>query len=354
MMLPLPSLSLSKVEMMKKRSYEALALNCWYAPGFNLEHIYTEMKRNVNANGGALDPMYLYLDHESADRWCRLVNEDDYNTHALSGDLINWIADEVLFYLKDDALNKNQIRIIGLGCGDGKNETELTWSLLNKRAMNMELYLFDCSPYLTHMAFDHATKILGKKKEISIHAVEGNFERLHDLPFLFHSPLGTRQLRVGCLFGNSLGNLSNELHFVEDSLSAFHQGDLLIMDVGLAYAPADQPEEVKRKDPRLSSKEGWYGAFEQWMRSPLEQHRRGYKSIQLQSAFDNRTCPVPGSYSVVVQANIDNQATITLVRIRRYEQEQLNRSMYELGWRSLGGKIFGPDNHRLLCVFERM
>ena len=63
---------------------------------------------------------------------------------------------------------------------------------------------------------------------------------------------------------------------------------------------------------------------------------------------------MPGSYTVVIQAIVDDDVQIKLMRINRYDENKLVRAFVDLGWRSLGGQHFGDDKKRMCYIFEKM
>lgn len=58
-----------------------------------------------------------------------------------------------------------------------------------------------------------------------------------------------RRQRLLTMFGYPFGNLDNEIGFMRSSLSGMAPGYLLVLDVPLAHAPAEDDAEIERKDP---------------------------------------------------------------------------------------------------------
>lgn len=326
--------------------------------GYQLRNQFSELKQDVNSRGGALDQSLLYLDYESAERWEDLCKELSVFS-SFPSHLSDWLTDTILGHLVDNSLlNQEAVSVVALGPGDGKNETQLLTHLLNKKVFqNTSLHLIDISHYLLSIAYEEASVRLGRKG-VLIQAHEGNFYDLHHMEDVFPGRvLGAqkqpRTLRVGTMFGNTFGNLTNELNFVQDSLSAFESGDLFIVDVSLIYAPASNEALVREQDPRFSAYPGQV-MWENWITGPIFRYRKDVRPpVRVEPVFDT-SGPVAGSYTVAVRAVINEEPTFTLVRIRRYDEAKLVEAFVTLGWRSLGGKHVGDGlKKRIVLVFEK-
>ncbi len=81
--------------------------------------------------------------------------------------------------------------------------------------------------------------------------VHGNFYELPRYSMLTQPRERCRRLYT--LLGLTLVNLREEVRFFRDTLSCGASGDLFLCDVLFAYAPPEQPDEIRRKDPALTN-----------------------------------------------------------------------------------------------------
>ena len=259
---------------------------------------------------------------------------------------------------------KVQIRlldVIGLGCGDGKDEVRLTQRLLDlHRNRNLRLYLLDISQPLCSGAYRQAAELLGDRPTVSVYAIQGNFHNLQRYTPLLHAPERSHRRRVICMFGNTFANLQNEIMFVRNSLLGFAPGDFLLLNVPATMAPADQHHEILRKDKRLA------GQIQTDEKLPqdrifLELLRRyvpSIKTVELSPLLDFDACPVPGSYAADIRATVHMMSGETkqfsVLYAKRYDQEQLDCKMCKEGWLPVAHWRYADDYHpRLLLLYPR-
>lgn len=321
------------------------------APGHDVSREFAEMKQQLNGHGGSVDQSFFYFDYQSGADWEQVSKESGF--FNISGSLPSpWLVNLIATHVHESKFDKQAIQFVSLGCGDGNYEIQLICNLLNQQHFQVTLHLVDLSHYLLNRAYREATTVLGRRG-VRIYPLEGNFYHLPRLPLLFNGVQEQpRQLRVGCFFGNTFGNLSDEVRFIQDSLSAFHSGDLFVLHVGTTYAPADQPEVIKSMDPRFINYPG-QELWEQWLCGPLMRYRKDLRKLELKTTLDTSTGPVEGSYTVAIQAIINDDIQLKLMRVTRYVENMLVRKFNELGWQSLGGRHFGEDKKRICYVFEK-
>jgi uncharacterized SAM-dependent methyltransferase len=139
--------------------------------------------------------------------------------------------------------------VIGLGCGDGKDEVRLTQSLLeHHKNHNLRLYLLDISQPLCCAAYRHAAESLADHSTVSVCAIQGNFHNLQRYTPLLHTQERAHRRRIVCMFGNTFANLHNEILFVRNSLQGFAPGDLLLLNVPAAMASASDRTAIMKND----------------------------------------------------------------------------------------------------------
>jgi transcriptional regulator with XRE-family HTH domain len=329
-----------------------LAPNCWLAPGFDSIKMIKEMVLQLNGRGGHVEQSFLYLDHLSSACWCAIADQEDY-VAAQSGKPLDRAAAAIL-----RSVNGAGLDIIGMGCGDGKTEVRLVQHLVERGGHgDLRFYMLDISQPLLSAAYKHAADTLADRRGVAMFAIQGNF---HDLPRytqLLYTPERAHRRRVVCMFGYTFGNLQNEILFVRNSLVGFAPGDLLLLDVGLVCAPADQPEEVMKRDPRLSGKlpAGWQTRYEEWLAGPLKRYMKDYVGgLSFTSELDTASCPVSGSYAVEVRANVKvhgGEKTFSIFRVKRYDIIKLVACLRQLGWDPVDGWQYGSDP-RVLYLFR--
>ncbi len=328
-----------------------LAPNCWLAPGFDSIKMIKELVLQINGRGGRIEQSFLFLDHLSAANWCAIADQEDY-VAAQAGKPLDRAAVAIL-----KAASGAGLDVIGLGCGDGKTEVRLVGQLLDRvEHGDMRLYMVDISQPLLSAAYKHAADTLCDRRGVAMFAIQGNFHELPRYTQLLYNPERAHRRRVVCMFGGTFGNLQNEVLFVRNSLIGFVPGDLLLIDVALTYAPVDKPEEIERRDPRLSGRlpPGWQKRYEDWLQGPINRYAKDVRTVTFGSVLDTASCPVPGSYAVDIRANV---ATVTgekcfsIYRIKRYDAHKLVAVMKQLGWDPVDGWQYGSDP-RILYLFR--
>ena len=222
--------------------------NCWLAPEFDAIKLHAEMTMQLSGRGGHIEQTYLYLEPSSATAWCAIAEQESY-TRVRTAMPFSQVAKRV-----GDLIGSAGMDLLGLGCGDGKDEIRLTQCLLEQHpGRNMRLYLLDISQPLCSLAYRHAAQVLGGHANVDIFALQGSFYNLPRYQQLLHSPQRAHRRRLLCMFGNTFASLHNEILFVRNSLLGFAPGDLLLIGVPAAMAPADQREMILKNDHALTA-----------------------------------------------------------------------------------------------------
>ena len=328
--------------------------NCWLAPEYDALKLHQEMKMQLNGRGGHIEQTYLYLDPISAAAWCSFAEQESYTTRRMAMPL-GRVAAQIY-----ESIGGAGLDVIGLGCGDGKDEVRLTQCLLEQSNRNLRLYLLDISQPLCCAAYRHAAHMFGHQSSVSVYAIQGNFYNLQRYPQLLATPQRTHRRRIVCMFGNTFANLVNEVHFVRGSLGGFAPGDLLLLSVPEAMAPADQPEEIIRRDPRLARKIPagvGISRHDEQLISVLNRYIAGSTSVELNAVLDRAACVVPGSYAADVQAKVqtvsDGIKHFSILSIKRYDREKLDAMMVQEGWESVSNFRYDVEYHPLLMLLYR-
>ena len=194
----------------------------------------------------------------------------------------------------------------------------------------------------------------------SAFAIAANFYHLPLYINVLDRGPGPRR-RLVCLFGGTLGNLSNELLFLRHQLVGMEPGDFLLLHTARAWAPREAPEEIKRLDPALNgSLPGELRALErQLLIGPIERYGRPpgepLEDMEVQSRLEVGCCPVPGSYAIeqsVLVAGPPRRRFVVTYK-KRYEPGGLVSALAELGWENVAVWDDGPGKD-LLCLFRRL
>lgn len=334
-------------------------LNCWLAPDFDPIKMQKELVHLVNGQGGYVEQSYMYLDPMSAACWLAIAEQESYAAGFL-GVPLDRAAEAILRCTGRSA----GLDLIGLGCGDGKLEVRLVQQLLDRREdPDLRLYLLDISSPMLAVAYRHAAEVVGVKRGVQVAAIQGNFHHLPRYTQLLHTAERAHRRRVVCMLGATFGNLENEVRFLRNSLHGLAAGDLLLFDVSLTFAPADQPEEIRRRDPWLvdRGRVPWEGRVVEFLTGPLRRYGHEVREVVLKADLGTGWCPVPGSYAIEVEAclaaSADAVRHFTLFLIKRHDPTRLIQCMTELGWDPIDGWSYGADAHvpypKLLYLFRK-
>lgn len=296
---------------------------------------------------------YLYIDPKSAGCWCATVNQSSYLAPRLAQP-IQEIAEAIARCTQDE------LDVIGLGCGDAQEEIHLVQFLRQKLATSrLRLFLLDISPPLLSHAYRNALQSLENWQDIEIAPpIHGDFHRLARYRQLLPPVVPSPRRRVVCMFGNTFGNLDNELTFVHESLVGFAPGDFFLIEVSSVYAPAEQAARVRAEDPRLSGQlpEQLLSVDREWFFGLVRTYGRmdAMAELSLSTQLNTRVCPVPGSYAVETLVEVRSPRAaprrISVDYIKRYDSQKLAAAMEEHGWRL---RESWCHNNWLLHLYER-
>jgi hypothetical protein len=334
-----------------------LTPNCWMAPEFDPIAMIRDLERQLNGRGGHIEQTHLYLDPKSASSWCALAEHEGYS--AARAEMPLERAALGIARCAEGA----PLDLLGLGAGDGKEEVRLARHLLELRR-DLRLYLLDISQPLLSVAYRHAEAALPDRRRVRLCAIQGNFHHLPRYTQLLDDPERRPRRRLACMFGNTFANLHNEILFVRNSLLALAEGDLFLLNVPLCCAPVERPEEVLRRDPRLSGRlpaslGGLQERYDEWLTGPLRRYLRGVKGVELSTHLDTAACPVPGSYAADVRARVrlarsEQDRWFSLIYLKRYDVLRLVECMRGEGWDPIDGWRYAEEHHpRLLYLFRK-
>jgi transcriptional regulator with XRE-family HTH domain len=323
----------------------------YVAPGTDTLAMVRELEALLTGPGGHIEQTYKYLDAADAAHWCALTQQDRYSGFGEAKPL-----ESVAAAIAENA-GRLGLDILGLGVGTGEHEARLVGHVLAQECKNLRLFLLDISQPLLSIACQRATELLSAHPTLPIIAVHGNFFQLPSYEAIFQVP--HRRQRLFTMFGNTLGNLDNEIRFLRNSLSGAVRGDLFLLDVGIARAPADQPEQIIANEPVLARNlpqelQRQLKLQEKFNIGPLLRYRHDLSDFEYSYSLDTTSCVIPGSYAIHMRANLKfykgGGALFSLGYIKRYDTRKLADSLLKEGWEEIASWDY---KHHALMLLRR-
>lgn len=324
----------------------AWTLNAWFAPRYNPSQLMSDMVHLLNGPGGQLEQTCLYLEPQSANDYIALCSSAPVFVRHRNQAPLEQIAKQIAKRFAGLGVD-----VLGLGSGDGRAEVRLTEALaaLRPGPPDLRVYLLDISHTLLSIAHQHAAAtLLGPG--IDIYALHANFHDLVRYPILHASRAGHRR-RLYTMLGSTIANLDNEVRFFKDLADVAATDDLLVLDIQLAYAPAERPEEIRRLEPPLAA--DYAPLHQKWLLGPIERHCHGLATASLRVDLTTH-CPVPGSYELnfIGHAKMRDgiERRFMLLRVKRYDPDRLADCLSPLGWETLATMKYGTEAAKTAAV----
>ena len=323
------------------------ALNCWLAPGFDPVKMIKELSMQVNSFGGHIEQGFLYMDPMSAADWCAIADLKDYDEMQASMQL-DRAASVIL-----EQCGKMGLDVVALGPGSARNEVRLVEQILAQGGHgDVRLYLLDISQPLLSVAYRHAAETLADRGGV-VFAIQGNFHHLPRYGQLLYSPQRAHRRRLVTMLGHTFSNLENELRFVRNSLVGFGAGDLLLLDIRLAYASTDRPaDEIIEKDPGLLKARGrgvssaLRQRWDEFLTGPIRRYAHVQTEIDMLRVLD-LSCPIPGSYAGDARARVrlpsGEEREFSVYYSRRYDSTKLQAALSREGWETVANWAYGGE-----------
>ena len=347
-----------ELEVIRENEFEdELEKNSWNAPELNTMELCAKLIADLNGQGTEIDQFNLYLDAQSALDWEAVSNNEAYLTAQKDipiEDAVKAIEEEIE---NRDYLDQNSLDIIALGPGNGHTEVALIKKLLRQTKISrIRLYLVDISQPLLNSAGNYARKMLrGEGKNVIITDCRGDFYHLSQYQDLVNISRRAKRMTLLTMFGYTFGNLRNERTFLKTSLTHFPKDTLLLIDVVLAFANADNEEEIKKHEPWLNGDSRWQEVIEKWVLGPIRRYRKGLhetEEIKFRAQLDESRKIIPGSYCVEILATLPDETTFSILYFKRYHANSLIKTMSQDGWETVDGWHFG-NNNQLLHLFRK-
>jgi transcriptional regulator with XRE-family HTH domain len=328
---------------------EGGALACYLSPALNPVAMVGELGRFLRGAGGHVEQTAAYLDAQSAADYLTVCQQSPVVVALRAALPLGEMAERIA----EGVSSGGRLDVVALGAGDGQLEVRLAQALSAARPQRpLDLCLVDVSqPLLTH-ALRQAAEAFAAQPEVRVWGLQANFHHLPLHTELYAPPSRTYR-RLFVMLGGTLGSLDNEPRFLRHSLLGARPDDLLLLDFQCAAAPADQPEEIKRRDKSWLA--GVSAAHQTWLAGPLWRHDRGVRAVRFSWELETDGA-VPHSYALSAVATVQAQGRadrrFSMLRFRRYEPDALARTLAACGWQRIAQLGYGPPGQRaalLLC-----
>jgi transcriptional regulator with XRE-family HTH domain len=326
-------------------------IEAWFCDAYNPMAMNHAMVRALNGPGGQIEQSYLYLDPQSACDWYLLCNNEQYISLYRSQVPLAKIAERIIKESKGIGID-----VDGLGCGDGKTETELMQRLadLVPSPPDLQLYLLDISHVLLSEGYRTALNALAPRR-IPVFAIHGDFNDIARNPLLYLHPTSIKRLRLFLMMGGTFGNIRDEPWFFRDLAACAERGDLAVLDCGLARGSVDDPAQIRNIDPAISAKRP-ADIYNRFLTGPLLRHIQGCRHVTLRTELSTH-CPVPGSYSIENWATVEKEYELDrqflVWRVKRYDLDKLSLCLSNLGWKTLQAWKYGPDKMAAVLLVQK-
>lgn len=323
-------------------------LNYLSAPGFDPLKLAQDYEETLGGCGGRLPPSMLYLDPFGAAQYAELAK-------TYKGLPLRQAA------LMIASLSHEALSVIALGSGCANHETRLVEHLVESKANfddsePLELYLIDVSQPLLSVGYRHAAGALARSN-VSVVAIEGDFDKLPKF-MNFFAPRGPRRNLITML-GYTIGNFSNEIAFVRDTLVGCSKGDMLLFDYLVSRAAPDDPAEIRKADPIANAERPGTArsAHLSFLLNPITRFYGKAARIEVSTNVVAGTCTVPNSYAVELVATVDTPdgpKSFITASWKRYDPEEFAKALQRIGWEEVKSWEFDDDRPSKLALFRRV
>ena len=329
-LLSIPELNLRVSDITGEENRPTLIPTSWLAPQYDPHKMLTDLIAKLNGTGDALEQTTAYLDSRSAADWLSISLSPNFL--ALTSNHIPLIE---AAQIVTKNLGRGVLEVCALGSGDGRKETAFTQFCAEQisNPSHLRLYLLDISHTLLMEGYNHAKQSLSKRG-VQVLTMHGNFHDLSRYPILEKKNKKGGCVRVLTMLGNTLANLDNEVRFFRDTLSGCVSGDYFLADFTVAHASADDPDEIRRKDPVLRTPIP--AARANWLGGPLRRYCKEVRDVEVSVELDTH-CTVRGSYEMLYVATASMvggkpERRFVMFRTRLYDPPKLMDCLASLGW----------------------
>ncbi len=312
------------------------------APGYDPLKLGLEQAELLHGCGGTIDQSMLYLDPYGAAQYATIAE-------TYKGLPLKKAAQQI-------SKCKEPLSVIALGAGLARHETRLVEHLLKQPAFaasdepSLDLFLVDLSQPLLSVGYRHACESLDRFA-VPISAIEGDFRKLPSFMDYFETRGPRRNLVT--MLGYTIGNFSNEVAFLRDSLVGLRRGDLLLLDFGVR---ADDPAAI---DPILSGNipdRVQRSALFAFLLNPVTRVYGFDAKIDVVPTLSTSSCAVPESYAVELHATVQTRTgskTFIAASWKRYDPHKFAGALKSVGWELVESWDFDEDRPSILALFRR-
>ena len=283
----------------------------------------------AHLEGGTLVPSrFMYSSDSGAANWIRLCEDPMYPLH---GETVGFWANAPgrQIAAKIHELLGADIDYVSLGPGAGEKDAKLIRHWLNLE-MDVFYYPYDISRLLISKAVDTVRQFTPRDAldKLRVKAVLADFAQLNAVRMVFRHE---ESPKVIALLG-SLGNLADDLQFLEKLKELLSAEDLLILEVRL-QSDKERPTELTRGDAALRFD---FGALESYLGLSFERKRMTVeREHNVSSIGHNDTIT-----TVVGCSDIDYRGVlypnVKLLYIHEYTEKIFLQALTDNGFEVLG------------------
>jgi uncharacterized SAM-dependent methyltransferase len=206
----------------------------------NSNETNTKLILNSLREGQPVPMEFFYNSDVGAIRWKNLCESADYLSYELSKKFIKNNSIDIFNKIGKNFFD-NSLDIISLGPGNGIKDGYFLKALLNyTKQENVNCYLFDISMKMLHIAAYNLKnhKEFSKLNErVKIQYIHSLFENIY---FSAEMIKDSESSKIYLLLGNTLGNTSQEIVFLNKIKSVMNKEDILLLEVRLSNGNNDK------------------------------------------------------------------------------------------------------------------
>ncbi len=322
--------------------------------GINPLMLEEKLHSMINGTGRNIDQMFLYTSPSSVAMWLRETALEDYRVaNSLP---IESLANGIIRRIVKTIPTQTRLKIFSLGSGEARQEQRLIQTLARTSPFeNLKLHLIDASYPLLVIGFEECHKVFFSYPNVKTVGIYQDFYTLPENQDLIKSLHKTDEVKLFTMVGGTFSNLEKEFSFIREILGCAPSKTLFVVDTVLPYAPANEPEKVKEKEPWLQGRAPWARFAEQRWAIPFKEHLshivKGPEDIKFVPVLDNRTCQIPGSYAIEMRASV-GQTQFTVQRIKRHDLESLIEAFKGENWSLVSSYPF-YNERRAAVLFQK-
>ncbi len=180
-------------------------------------------------SGGMISCFQSYKTENGTLHWLKLSSDPLYKVFIESINFLDSHSSEI-FQTMGDKFIKTNPDYISLGPGNGQKDCVLLSSLLSKINIQSEIFYYPVD--VSHRMLSNAIQTIISDEhirgKIKIKAVHSEFDKLSDFRPVFDY---RSEPNLFVFLGNTLGNIQNELTFLQTIKSVMRTGDMFLLEV---------------------------------------------------------------------------------------------------------------------------